>query len=159
MLSVLLVLIKKTAKEREESAAVFREVTEKPDDVFWSSVSGGVLHNSGPDVCDDSSVLCLRGPGGGVRVSGPLRRLLPHHDGPYSVWVGRTHASLTGHRLPSGPDVYSHDSRPPYCWWEALTLLRNTSLIVFSLRWKCCSLFTLIYSGCKRAENCLMLAN
>lgn len=40
--------------------------------VFSSSVSGGVLYNSGPDVRDDSSVLGLRGAGGGVRVPGPL---------------------------------------------------------------------------------------
>lgn len=53
--------------------------------MFFLSFSGGVLHNFGPDVCDDSSVLGLRGAGGGVRVPGPLRRLLPHNDGPYSV--------------------------------------------------------------------------
>lgn len=39
---------------------------------FSSSVSGGILCNSGPDVHDDSSVLGLRGAGGGVRVPGPL---------------------------------------------------------------------------------------
>lgn len=92
------------------------QVTDEPGDMLPWSVSGGVLHSSGPDVRDDSSVLGLRGAGGRVCVPGPLRRLLPHHDGPYSVRVGGTHASLTGHRVPSGPDGSSHDGRSTYCW-------------------------------------------
>lgn len=84
--------------------------------VFSLSVSGGVLHGSGPDVPDDSSVLSVRRAGGCVRVPGAVRRLLPHHDGPHSVRAGWTHASLTGHWLPSRPYGCSHDSRSTHRW-------------------------------------------
>lgn len=88
---------------------------------LWS-VSGGVLHGPGPDVHDDSSVLCVRGAGGCVCVPWAVWRLLPYHDGSHSVWTSWAHAGLTGHRLPSRPHVSSDDSRSTHCWWEACFL-------------------------------------
>ncbi len=82
-------------------------------------VSGGVLHSYGPDVHHDSSVHCVWSAGGCVRIPGGVWRLLPHHDGSHSVRARRAHASLAGHRLPSGPHGSSHDSRSTHRWWEA----------------------------------------